>query len=128
VKDFWIIDGDYLEESGRRAIRHIHENLRDLTACLFACDDMAVGAIDEAKSLGIRVPEDFSVAGYDNIRLSRLCSPKLTTVDQPREKIGHNAARCLLDQIQQDGVRAQHLKLPHQLLVRESTRQPAGAK
>jgi DNA-binding LacI/PurR family transcriptional regulator len=125
VKEQWIIDGDYLEESGRRAMRHIREKLPELTACIFACDDMAVGALDEAKSLGLRIPEDFSIAGYDNVRLSRLCSPKLTTVDQPREKIGQTAAGCLLEQIRDENPRAQHLKLPHQLYVRESTRAPA---
>jgi DNA-binding LacI/PurR family transcriptional regulator len=124
VKEQWIIDGDYLEESGRRAIHRVREKLPELTACVFACDDMAVGALDEGKLLGIRIPEDFSIAGYDNIRLSRICSPKLTTVDQPREKIGQIAAQCLLEQIHQRETRPQHLKLPHQLHVRESTGAP----
>lgn len=120
----WIIQGNFMEESGREAIRFIHRQLPEITACVFASDEMAVGALDEAKSLGLQLPKDFSIAGYDNTRLSRFCWPKLTTVDQPREKIGVSAAKCLLEQVRADGAKVQHLRIPHQIHLRESTGTP----
>jgi len=127
VDERWIFQGNFMEDSGREAIRFIHRQLPQVTACVFASDDMAVGALDEAKSLGIQLPKDFSIAGYDNTRLSRFCWPKLTTVDQPREKIGVSAARCLLEQIRSDEFKIQHMRLPHQIHLRESTAMPRKA-
>jgi DNA-binding LacI/PurR family transcriptional regulator len=124
IEPRWIIQGDFMEESGREAIRVIHRQLPEITACVFASDEMAVGALDEAKLLGLQLPKDFSIAGYDNTRLSRFCWPKLTTVDQPREVLGESAARCLLEQIRSDGFKVQHMRIPHELHLRESTGAP----
>ena len=50
---------------------------------------MAVGALRELRERGIRVPEDMSVTGFDNVKLSEFCYPALTTVHIPRDRIGH---------------------------------------
>lgn len=65
---------------------------------IFACNDtMAVGAMNGIKKLGLRIPEDVSVIGYDNTMISQLTEPKLTTVDQNMYELGQKAARRLKD-------------------------------
>ena len=68
---------------------------------IFCCNDwMATGAINAAKHLGVRVPEDFSIIGFDNIVISQLSEPKLTTIDQTMLKLGQGAAALLLEVIE----------------------------
>jgi DNA-binding LacI/PurR family transcriptional regulator len=57
---------------------------------------MAVGALRELRERGLRVPEDVSVTGFDNVKLSEFCYPALTTVHIPRERIGHSICELLL--------------------------------
>ena len=67
---------------------------------LFAVNDlMAIGAINACKKLGLRVPQDISVIGFDNILLSRYVDPKLTTVDQNTFLLGYNSAQLLIEKI-----------------------------
>jgi DNA-binding LacI/PurR family transcriptional regulator len=96
---------------------------------LFAYNDIsAVGAIRAIKETGLRVPEDISVVGFDDIREAAYHLPSLTTVRQPLRKIGALAAEALMDRIEgRDGHEAEILVDP-ELVVRESTgpaRQPS---
>lgn len=66
----------------------------------FCCNDlMAIGVLDACKELGIKVPQDFSIIGFDNIILSKFVQPKLTTVDQNMYQLGLNAAQLLVENI-----------------------------
>lgn len=77
---------------------------------IFCCNDwMATGAINGAKQLGLAVPQDISVVGFDNIVISQISEPKLTTVDQGMFKLGESAAKLLLEVIEDNG-RKQGLK------------------
>ncbi len=90
---------------------------------VFAANDLsAIG--DDARSrasLGLRVPDDLSVIGFDNVPESALTTPPLTTINQPLQRMGAEALRLLVDLI--DGVeRDVHVRLPTELLERASCR------
>jgi len=87
---------------------------------IFCCNDlMAVGALNACKRLGLKVPEDISVIGYDNISLSRLIEPKLTTMDQNMFQLGSNAAALLTEKIR--GGKSKRITLDNVLITRDST-------
>jgi LacI family transcriptional regulator len=76
-------------EGGQQAVRELLANGPPPTAIICVNDMMAVGALKELRGRGLRVPEDVSVTGFDNIKLSEFCYPALTTVHIPRDRIGH---------------------------------------
>jgi DNA-binding LacI/PurR family transcriptional regulator len=82
-------------------------------------DIAAIGAMIATKELGLEIPEDIAVAGFDDIQESMLVSPHLTTIHQPDRDKGAEAARMVMNML--DGSSGQHIKLPYQLIVREST-------
>ena len=81
-------DTDTLE-GGRLAARTLLGGGYHPTAIICVNDIMAMGALRELRERGIRVPEDMSVTGFDNVKLSEFCYPALTTVHIPRDRIGH---------------------------------------
>jgi LacI family transcriptional regulator len=89
------------------------------TAIMCCNDLMGVGALNACKRLGRKVPDDISVIGYDNISLSRLVEPKLTTMDQNMFQLGSNAASLLIEKIK--GGQSKRITLDNVLITREST-------
>ncbi|KQP13676.1 LacI family DNA-binding transcriptional regulator [Pseudorhodoferax sp. Leaf267] len=88
-------------------------------------DLLALGLMAEARALGVRVPAQVAIAGFDNIAYGRYCSPMLTSVDMMSEAIGEVAMRHLVDVIQ--GVQGtQDEVLTSRVIVRESTARAAG--
>jgi DNA-binding LacI/PurR family transcriptional regulator len=92
-----------------------------LTAVICQNDEFAIGFMQAAREVGLRVPEDLSVVGFDSTPLCDLCSPRLTSVYYPLEKIGAVAAKLLLRQIRGEAVEPYSVELPVKLDVREST-------
>jgi len=90
-----VTDADTLE-GGRQATRTLLNSDFETTAIICVNDIMAVGALRELRERGLRVPEDVSVTGFDNVKLSEFCYPALTTVHIPRERIGHSICESLL--------------------------------
>ncbi|MFC6645800.1 LacI family DNA-binding transcriptional regulator [Granulicella cerasi] len=95
---------------------------RDFTALVCFNDTAAMGAIRAARDAGLRVPEDISVTGFDNIAHASFFSPSLTTVQQPLREMGKSAAQALIEHIRHPQ-QTQPAKLVHQplLVAREST-------
>ena len=91
----------------------------DATAVLCCNDLMGVGALNAAHALGIRVPDDISIMGFDNIALSRYVTPKLTTMDQNMFRLGSNAAQLLIERIENGPCK--RITLDNTLIAREST-------
>ena len=85
-------------------------------------DVLALGALQAARELGLRVPEDLSVVGFDDVEYAVMFQPHLTTIRQPCYALGHTAGEMLLRQIQ-GGPGGQARYLPHQLIERDSTAQ-----
>jgi LacI family transcriptional regulator len=95
----------------------------ELTAVFAASDEFAMGTISYLRDQGRSVPEDVSVIGFDNIRMADMFLPKLTTVAQPVYEIGVRAVRKLHELITTGNVGVLREKLPHHLLIRESTKE-----
>ena len=90
---------------------------------IFAGNDvMAAGALKAAQQLGLRVPEDLAIIGYDNIPLAEMTTPELTTISQPIYDMGAIAARLLVKKIEGKPIDQIHHVLPVKLVRRESTR------
>jgi alanine racemase len=92
------------------------------TAVLAMSDAMAVGVMSTARELGLRVPHDLSVVGFDDVDLAAHVDPPLTTVHQPIRQKGSDAVRLLLAEVEnREANRPEHLRLETRLIVRGST-------
>lgn len=114
---------------GLAALQHFLELEPRPTALLCYNDMLAVGVLQGLRAAGIRVPEQMSVTGFDNILFSAYTNPALTTLDQPKRSIGVEAARLvlgLLDDPQEGRSDPKIIRLKGSLLVRESTAAPSG--
>ena len=83
-------------------------------------DMMALGAMNQAKRLGLRVPQDISLIGYDNVRNARYFSPALTTIHQPKDSLGEAAFNMLLDRIVNKREESQSIEVHPRLVERRS--------
>ena len=103
-----------------RMRRAVEDGLRP-TAVLVMSDAMAIGVLRAARELGLRVPEDLSVVGFDDIDLSQHTNPPLTTVHQPIRQKGESAVRLLLSVVERRDLRPEQIRLETRLIVRGST-------
>ncbi|MBD2867934.1 LacI family DNA-binding transcriptional regulator [Paenibacillus arenilitoris] len=94
----------------------------ELTAVFAASDEFAMGLISYLRDRGRSVPEHVSVIGFDNIRMAHMFIPKLTTIEQPTYDIGYRCVCKLHELITTGEVEVLREKLPHRLIIRESTR------
>lgn len=94
------------------------------TAVMAANDAAAIGVLAAARSLGLRVPEDLSVVGFDDVTSARLSSPRLTTVRQPLAAMGRVATELLLQQLGRDPAAPAVVELATELVVRQSSAPP----
>ncbi|MGF1752607.1 DNA-binding transcriptional regulator CytR [Vibrio makurazakiensis] len=116
--------GDFSFEAGAKAIRQLLALPEPPTAIFCHNDTMAIGAIQEAKKLGLRVPQDLSVVGFDDIQFAQYCDPPLTTISQPRYEIGRQAMLMMLDVLKGHEVQAGSRLLETELIIRGSTAPP----
>jgi len=128
IDDSLVGTGDFTYDVGYRVALELLDRPLRPTAILAQNDDMAVAAIAAARDLGLSVPQDLSVAGFDNSEVSRTAWPPLTTVHQPVREMAWDAANRLLAMLDGDTDsdaprRRDHL---HELLVRASTAPPAS--
>lgn len=120
VDEALITAGDYIEAGGARAMERLLAQGADFTAVFAANDQMAAGAARVLHSRGLRVPEDVSLVGYDDLLNTAHASPPRTTVDVHIAELGRRAASAMLDLLRSGGSRVQS-PVP-ELIVRESTR------
>jgi len=98
------------------------------TAIFAGNDVLAFGCIRAAIEKGIRIPDDLSIIGFDNVEISQITSPPLTTVDQPKYEIGKSAIEMLLNMMAKDGIRApEHRVIGVRLIERQSCRRVSGS-
>jgi LacI family transcriptional regulator len=116
-----VVSGDYRLESGAAAAAELlgPPAGRRPTALLAANDLMAVGCLRHALALGLDVPGELGIVGYDDVPLASLVTPPLTTIRQPAREMGRRAARLLLDRIAGRAV-GDTVDLAAELVVRES--------
>jgi DNA-binding LacI/PurR family transcriptional regulator len=113
-------DDDTLE-GGRQATRALLDSGFGPTAIVCVNDVMAVGALRELRERGIRVPEDMSVTGFDNVKLSEFCFPALTTVHIPRDRIGHIICDCLIPNPGKPALKEHEIVIDPEFILRDST-------
>lgn len=119
-----VVRGTFTEEGGREGVHALLRARRRPSGIFVGNDLAAVGALDALDEHGLRVPQDISLVGYDNIALAGLGHIDLTTIDQPRREMGASAVRLLLERRDGDRHRARHLVVPPSLIVRGSTGPP----
>jgi len=116
--------GRFDTETGYAATLELAALTDPPTAVFAGCDAAAVGVIEAARTLGLRVPDDLSVVGFDNTYLAEHCFPKLTTIAQPLEEMGRIALRTLIRLADGDTLETHHVELATQLVERVSTAPP----
>jgi len=126
-RDLVVVAGDFTVESGEKAAAQLLSRADRVTALFCFNDLMAIGAMDVLRRRSIRVPDDMSVVGVDDIAFARYTVPPLTTIAQPVHQIGQETVRVLLGIIGGRGAAPASVVLPHRLIVRESTALPAAA-
>lgn len=121
IPDGYEQTGDYLLRTGQRLCRALFELATPPTAIFCANDEMAFGAIHELRRLGLDVPGQVSVVGFDDLFLSEAFYPPLTTVSQPRTDIGRAAMNMLLDMMSGGLSPRQPVMMPTTLKIRGTT-------
>lgn len=113
--------GDFHVDGGRRAAMELLAGPDAPTAIFAGSDLQALGVIEAARTLGLRVPEDLSVVGYDDVPVAQWASPRLTTIHQPLRLMAEEASRMVLRL--RDGINdgQTRLDLATSLVVRDST-------
>jgi LacI family transcriptional regulator len=122
VDETLIRRGDYDHDVAAGSARELLTGPDRPTAVFAANDITAIATIETALGLGLRVPEDLSVVGFDNIPESALCTPPLTTVEQPIREMGRRAITLLVKLINGETPDEVHVTLGTKLIARHSTR------
>lgn len=118
-----VIPGDFTIESGMAAGQDLMARAMRPTAVFCTSDEMAIGLMRTLLSAGLRVPEDVSVAGFDDIEFAAVAEPALTTIHQPRRELGQAAAAALIDLLQGRPT-PKRIRLETELVVRNSVAPP----
>ena len=117
-----IAAGDFSSETGRLCARKLLSLSEPPTAIFAANDQSAIATIETARDMGLRVPDDLSVVGFDNIPEATYFNPVLTTVDQFIDQMGRVATEKLIGLIQGEALESDSYKMPTQLVVRDTCR------
>jgi LacI family repressor for deo operon, udp, cdd, tsx, nupC, and nupG len=118
----WIQEGDFTLRSGISAGEAFASMQKRPTAIVCMSDQMAIGVIQALVSRGIRVPEDISVTGFDDIPYAHCNHPTLTTLSQPATAIGSTAMDLLLRVINGEDLSHTEIILPTELIIRQSSK------
>ncbi|MDR6548994.1 LacI family DNA-binding transcriptional regulator [Paenibacillus qinlingensis] len=115
-----------VEDGKRQAIELLEKSAAARPTALFCCNDMlAIGALQAAKQLKLRVPEDISVIGFDNTILASVTDPPLTTIAQPIEPMGKHVVDLLILELKKKSQAKQRVVMRPELIIRQSTTVPA---
>ena len=118
-----VIYGEHTFPGGYESARRLLEADRKITAIFAGNDVLAFGCIRAAIEKGIRIPDDLSIIGFDNVEMSQITNPPLTTIDQPKYEIGKAAIEMLLNVMAKDGIREpEHRVIGVRLIERQSCR------
>jgi LacI family transcriptional regulator len=115
------VEGDFEVAGGRKAGDYLFE-LSDPPTAVFAFNDyLAIGVIQAARACGLRVPEDVSVMGFDDLEHATIVTPQLTTIRQPLAEMGRTAVSMLVRLLERQRFETLHVELGTRLIVRHST-------
>ena len=126
-QDLIVMQGDFSIRSGAEAADALLERPDPPTAVFCFNDEMAMGVINSARRRGLRLPDDLSIVGFDDIRFAECVEPPLTTIAQPMRAIGEGTVRLLLEILNGGRLTPVSVTLPHTLQIRASTARPRAA-
>jgi DNA-binding LacI/PurR family transcriptional regulator len=129
VRPDWVVEETFDQEGGYRGAQRLISQSERPTAIFATADLMALGVMQALRAAGLRIPEDMSVVGFDDIPAATLTTPPLTTINQPKYEMGKRAAELLLARIK--GGKASSSRrglMEYGLIVRGSTAPPASTR
>lgn len=123
IKAHWVVEGDFTFKSGTVAIDRLHQVAPEITAVFASNDDTALGVLQGAARLGLSVPADLSIAGFDDSPGAGFSTPDLTTIRQPVAEMAAAAAQRLIPPLRRllNEDLSERVIVPHDLIVRHST-------
>ncbi|MBW8349931.1 LacI family transcriptional regulator [Bacillus sp. IITD106] len=122
VNPLWLFEKAFSIDDGRRIMNEIVRMENKPNALFTGSDEVAAGIISEANNLGVKVPDDIAVVGFDDQPISGVTKPALTTIRQPIEKIGTKTMEVMINLLSDDQfVPEKVYELPLKLVVRESS-------
>ncbi|MFP5276932.1 MAG: LacI family DNA-binding transcriptional regulator [Acidobacteriota bacterium] len=123
-----VVFGEHTFGAAYQSTKQLLGTDRNITAIFAGNDVIAFGCMRALMENGIRIPEDVSILGFDNVEMTQITSPPLTTIDQPKYETGKAAVEILLNMISKDGVREpEHRIIGVHLIERQSCRKISGA-
>ena len=125
VRESLIWHGDYTIQGGVRGLEELVQNNLEMTAVFVTNYEMTMGAMIGVNELGIRIPEQLSLIGFDNLQFARACNPKLTIVSQPTDGIAKEVAKVMLNHLENTGETSGELfseKLETEIIAGKSVR------
>lgn len=117
----WIVPGNFTKESGYKATKTLIAQNNLPHAIFYANDEMAIGGLDALKEKNIKVPDDISIIGLDDIEISEYVDPPLTTIKQPKYETGSIAVQLIFQLLRGEEVKKLY-KLDTELIIRDSVR------
>ncbi|MEK3989198.1 LacI family DNA-binding transcriptional regulator [Robertmurraya sp. FSL R5-0851] len=120
LNDEYIVHEEFLREGGQEAVRELLSLKVPPTALVVADDLMALGVLNTLDELGIKVPEDISIISFNNVLVSEMSRPPLTSVDINIFDLGFEAARSLIQKIENPKEPIKRIIIPHQIVKRFS--------
>lgn len=124
TKPEWVVEGEFLQESGIRAASFLTGYSDRPTALVVIDDVVASGVLRGLAELGYKVPNDMSIAGFNNIAISQLTIPPISSIDIGIYQLGYTASQMLIHSIQGKTLEQNRIIIPHRLIVRESSSLP----
>jgi LacI family transcriptional regulator len=120
----WVLTGDFRLPSGQSCMAQLLEVKEQPTAVFVCSDMMALGAMNAVHNRGMRIPEDISIVGFDNVTLASSINPALTTVAQPIQQIATIICEILFSRMQNADTEAlpERIIIDPQLMIRSTTR------
>lgn len=118
----WMLEGKFTAEDGYRLTRSLLSMEEIPTALFIASDPMAIGAYRAVSEKGLKIPEDISIVGFDDIYMSAYMTPALTTVKVYTEYMGRNSVDCLINRIDTTDKWCRRIVIPTELVVRDSVK------
>jgi DNA-binding LacI/PurR family transcriptional regulator len=124
----YIIHEEFLREGGQEAVRELMSLKQPPTALVVADDLMALGVLNTLDEMGIKVPDDISIISFNNVLLAEMSKPPLTSVDIGIFELGFEAAKSLMQKIENPKEPIKRIIIPYELVIRHSCEMPAAKK
>ncbi|MGI5132070.1 LacI family DNA-binding transcriptional regulator [Pseudonocardia sp. CA-107938] len=121
----YVLNDDFHYDVGRRHGGHLLDLPEPPTAIVGGCDTIAIGIMEAARVRGLRIPEDLSITGFDDVEVATVASPPLTVIRQPLREMGRVALRSVLQLAAGATLDSHHVELATELVVRGTTAPPS---